>query len=178
MQQEGRLPDVLVACVNGGSNAIGLFYPFLKERDVRMIGVEAAGLGLSGTMHAATITAGAVGVLHGNRTYLLQDEMGQIRETHSIAAGLDYPGVGPELAWLKDNGRVEFTTVTDAEALEAFRLLSETEGIIPALESAHAVAYAAKLAPTLPREQVMIVNLSGRGDKDMQTVARALGVNL
>ncbi len=178
MQQEGRLPDVLVACVNGGSNAIGLFYPFLKEHSVRMIGVEAAGLGLSGTMHAATITAGAVGVLHGNRTYLLQDEMGQIRETHSIAAGLDYPGVGPELAWLKDTGRAEYTTVTDAEALDAFRLLSETEGIIPALESAHAIAYAAKLAPTLTHEQVMIVNLSGRGDKDMQTVARALGVNL
>jgi len=129
-------------------------------------------------MHAATITAGAVGVLHGNRTYLLQDEMGQIRETHSIAAGLDYPGVGPELAWLKDIGRAEYTAITDAEALDAFKLLSESEGIIPALESAHAVAFAAKLAPMLAREQVMIVNLSGRGDKDMQTVARALGVNL
>jgi len=178
MQQEGRLPDVLVACVNGGSNAIGLFYPFLKDRGVRMIGVEAAGLGLSGSMHAATITAGVVGVLHGNRTYLLQDEMGQIRETHSIAAGLDYPGVGPELAWLKDSGRAEYTAVTDTEALDGLKLLSETEGIIPALESAHAVAYAAKLAPALSREQVMIVNLSGRGDKDMQTVARALGVEL
>jgi len=178
MQHEGRLPDVLVACVNGGSNAIGLFYPFLKDSGVRMIGVEAAGLGLNGMMHAATINAGAVGVLHGNRTYLLQDEMGQIRETHSIAAGLDYPGVGPELAWLKDSGRAEYTAVTDAEALDGLKLLSETEGIIPALESAHAVAYAAKLAPTLAREQVMIVNLSGRGDKDMQTVARALGVNL
>jgi tryptophan synthase beta chain len=178
MRQEGRLPDVLVACVNGGSNAIGLFYPFLKERGVRMIGVEAAGAGLGGSMHAATITAGAVGVLHGNRTYLLQDEMGQIRETHSIAAGLDYPGVGPELAWLKDIGRAEYTAITDAEALDAFKLLSESEGIIPALESAHAVAFAAKLAPMLAREQVMIVNLSGRGDKDMQTVARALGVNL
>ncbi|MBV8361191.1 MAG: tryptophan synthase subunit beta [Deltaproteobacteria bacterium] len=174
MQHEGRLPDVLVACVNGGSNAIGLFYPFLKDNNVRMIGVEAAGLGLSGSMHAATITAGAVGVLHGNRTYLLQDEMGQIRETHSIAAGLDYPGVGPELAWLKDSRRAEYTTITDAEALDSLKLLSETEGIIPALESAHAVGYAAKLAPTLPREQVMIVNLSGRGDKDMQTVVRAL----
>jgi tryptophan synthase beta chain len=178
MQKERRLPDVLVACVNGGSNAIGLFYPFLKDRGVRMIGVEAAGLGLSGPMHAATITAGAVGVLHGNRTYLLQDEMGQIRETHSIAAGLDYPGVGPELAWLKDSGRAEYVTVTDAEAVEGLKMLSEAEGIIPALESAHAVAYAAKLAPTLPQEQVMIVNLSGRGDKDMQTVARALGVEL
>jgi tryptophan synthase beta chain len=178
MQQEGRLPDVLVACVNGGSNAIGLFYPFLKDRAVRMIGVEAAGLGLSGSMHASTITAGVVGVLHGNRTYLLQDEMGQIRETHSIAAGLDYPGVGPELAWLKDSGRAEYTAVTDAEALDALKLLSETEGIIPALESAHAVGFAAKLAPTLPREQVMIVNLSGRGDKDIQIVARASGVEL
>ena len=178
MQQEGRLPDVLVACVNGGSNAIGLFHPFLKDRGVRMIGVEAAGLGLSGSMHAATITAGVVGVLHGNRTYLLQDEMGQIRETHSIAAGLDYPGVGPELAWLKDSARAEYTAVTDTDALDGLKLLSETEGIIPALESAHAVAYAAKLAPALSREQVMIVNLSGRGDKDMQTVARALGVEL
>jgi tryptophan synthase beta chain len=178
MQREGRLPDVLVACVNGGSNAIGLFHPFLKDNGVRMIGVEAAGLGLGGSMHAATITAGAVGVLHGNRTYLLQEEMGQIRETHSIAAGLDYPGVGPELAWLKDSGRAEYATVTDAEALDALKLLSETEGIIPALESAHAVAHAVKLASTLSREQVMIVNLSGRGDKDMQTVARALGVDL
>ncbi len=178
MQREGRLPDVLVACVNGGSNAIGLFYPFLKDRGVRMIGVEAAGLGLSGSSHAATINAGVVGVLHGNRTYLLQDEMGQIRETHSIAAGLDYPGVGPELAWLKDSGRAEYTAVTDAEALDGLKLLSETEGIIPALESAHAVALAAKLAPTLSKEQVMIVNLSGRGDKDMQTVARSLGVSL
>jgi tryptophan synthase beta chain len=178
MQRERRLPDVLVACVDGGSNAIGLFYPFLRDSGVRMIGVEAAGLGLGGPMHAATITAGAIGVLHGNRTYLLQDEMGQIRETHSIAAGLDYPGVGPELAWLKDSGRAEYATVTDAEAVAGLKLLSEEEGIIPALESAHAVAYAAKLAPTLPQEQVMIVNLSGRGDKDMQTVARALGVEL
>jgi tryptophan synthase beta chain len=178
MQREGKLPNVLVACVNGGSNAIGLFHPFLKDHGVRLIGVEAAGLGLAGSMHAATITAGVVGVLHGNRTYLLQDEMGQIRETHSIAAGLDYPGVGPELAWLKDSGRAQYASVTDAEAVEGLRLLSQTEGIIPALESAHAVAYAAKLAPTLPREQVMIINLSGRGDKDMQTVARALGVEL
>ena len=175
---EGRLPDVLIACVNGGSNAIGLFYPFIKDTAVRMIGVEAAGLGLSGPMHAATITAGSVGVLHGNRTYLLQDEMGQIRETHSIAAGLDYPGVGPELAWLKETGRAEFVAVTDAEALEALKTLSETEGIIPALESSHAMAYAAKLAPTLPREQVIVINLSGRGDKDMGTVAKAFGVTL
>ncbi|MGO9264992.1 MAG: tryptophan synthase subunit beta [Candidatus Binataceae bacterium] len=175
---EGRLPDVIVACVNGGSNAIGIFYPFLKDRGVRFIGVEAAGLGLNGPQHAATMTAGSVGVLHGNKTYLLQDEMGQIRETHSIAAGLDYPGVGPELAWLKDTGRAEYVAVTDAEALDALKLLSETEGIIPALESSHAIAYAAKLAPKLPKEQVMIVNLSGRGDKDMQTVARAFGVTL
>src|SRR6202049_790009 len=175
---EGRLPDVLIACVNGGSNAIGLFHPFIKDAAVRMIGVEAAGLGLSGPMHAATITAGSVGVLHGNRTYLLQDEMGQIRETHSIAAGLDYPGVGPEHAWLKDTGRAEYVAVTDAEALEALKTLSETEGIIPALESSHAVAYATKLAPTLPREQVVVVNLSGRGDKDMGTVAKAFGVTI
>jgi tryptophan synthase beta chain len=176
--KEGRLPDVLIACVNGGSNAIGLFYPFIKDVNVRMIGVEAAGLGLNGPSHAATLNAGSVGVLHGNLTYLLQDEMGQIRETHSIAAGLDYPGVGPEHAWLKDTGRAQYVAVTDAEALEGLKLLSETEGIIPALESAHAVAYAAKLAPTLPREQVIVVNLSGRGDKDMQTVAQALGVSL
>ena len=175
---EGRLPDVLIACVNGGSNAIGLFYPFIKDTAVRMIGVEAAGLGLNGPMHAATITAGSVGVLHGNRTYLLQDEMGQIRETHSIAAGLDYPGVGPELAWLNETGRAEYVAVTDQEALAALRLLSETEGIIPALESSHAIAYVAKLAPTLPREQVVVVNLSGRGDKDMGTVAKAFGVTL
>jgi tryptophan synthase beta chain len=178
LEKEQRLPDVLIACVNGGSNAIGLFYPFINDPDVRMIGVEAAGLGLSGPMHAATMTAGSVGVLHGNRTYLLQDEMGQIRETHSIAAGLDYPGVGPEHAWLKDSRRAEYVAVTDAEALDALKLLSETEGIIPALESSHALAYAAKLAPALSKEQVMIVNLSGRGDKDMQTVARAFGVTL
>jgi len=178
LTHEGRLPDVLIACVNGGSNAIGLFYPFLKDAAVRMIGVEAAGLGISGPMHAATITAGSVGVLHGNRTYLLQDEMGQIRETHSIAAGLDYPGVGPEHAWLKDTGRADYVTVTDNEALEALKMLSETEGIIPALESSHAVAYAVKLASTLPREQVIVVNLSGRGDKDMGTVAKAFGVTI
>ncbi|MGH7933147.1 MAG: tryptophan synthase subunit beta, partial [Candidatus Binataceae bacterium] len=177
-QHEGRLPDVLIACVNGGSNAIGLFYPFIKDSGVRMVGVEAAGLGISGPMHAATLSAGSVGVLHGNRTYLLQDEMGQIRETHSIAAGLDYPGVGPEHSWLKDSGRAEYVAVSDAEALDALKLLSESEGIIPALESSHAIAYAVKLAPALSREQVIIVNLSGRGDKDMQTVAQALGVSL
>ena len=173
-----RLPDVLVACVNGGSNAIGLFYPFIKDAAVRMIGVEAAGLGISGPHHAATITTGSVGVLHGNKTYLLQDELGQVRETHSIAAGLDYPGVGPEHSWLHDIGRAEYTSVTDAEALDALKTLSETEGIIPALESSHAVAHAIKLAPQLAKEQIMIVNLSGRGDKDMQSVAKALGVTL
>jgi tryptophan synthase beta chain len=166
IQHEKRLPDVLIACVNGGSNAIGLFYPFIKERNVQMIGVEAAGLGLNGPSHAATLTAGSVGVLHGNRTYLLQDEMGQIRETHSIAAGLDYPGVGPEHAWLKDTGRASYVTATDAEALDALKALSETEGIIPALESAHAIAHAMRLAPTMARDSIMIVNLSGRGDKD------------
>jgi tryptophan synthase beta chain len=177
-RHEGRLPDVIVACVNGGSNAIGIFYPFIRDASVRLIGVEAAGLGLNGPNHAATMTAGSIGVLHGNKTYLLQDEMGQIRETHSIAAGLDYPGVGPEHAWLKDTGRAEYVPATDAEALDALKMLSETEGIIPALESSHAMAYAIKLAPTLPKEQIMIVNLSGRGDKDMQTVARAFGVTL
>ncbi len=175
---ENRLPDVLIACVNGGSNAIGLFYPFLKDSGVRMIGVEAGGLGLNGPMHAATLNCGSVGVLHGNRTYLLQDELGQVRETHSIAAGLDYPGVGPEHSYLKDIGRAEYATATDAEALDGLKTLSETEGIIPALESAHAVAHAVKLAPTLAREQIVIVNLSGRGDKDMQSVAKALGVSL
>src|SRR5271156_6611066 len=178
LAKENRLPDVLVACVNGGSNAIGLFYPFIKDTGVKLIGVEAAGLGISGPHHAATITAGTVGVLHGNKTYLLQDELGQIRETHSIAAGLDYPGVGPEHSWLNDVGRAEYTSVTDAEALDALKLLSETEGIIPALESSHAVAHAIKLAPQMAKEQIMIVNLSGRGDKDMQTVAKAFGVTV
>jgi tryptophan synthase beta chain len=178
LKREGRLPDVIVACVNGGSNAIGIFYPFLKDASVRLVGVEAAGLGISGPMHAATMALGNVGVLHGSKSYLLQDELGQVRETHSIAAGLDYPGVGPEHAWLKDNGRAEYHAVTDAEALEALKLLSETEGIIPALESSHALAHAFKLAPTLSKEQIMIINLSGRGDKDMQSVASALGVEL
>src|SRR5580658_9286906 len=178
LAKEKRLPDVLVACVNGGSNAIGLFYPFIKDADVKMVGVEAAGLGLNTSSHAATINAGSIGVLHGNKTYLLQDELGQIRETHSIAAGLDYPGVGPELAYLNQSGRAQYVSVTDAEALDALKLLSESEGIIPALESSHAVAYAVKLAPTLARKQVIVVNLSGRGDKDMQTVAQAFNVAL
>src|SRR5271167_3106341 len=154
LKHEGRLPDALVACVNGGSNAIGLFYPFIGDKDVRMYGVEAGGLGLNGPSHAATLTAGSVGVLHGNRTYLLQDELGQIRETHSIAAGLDYPGVGPEHAWLKDTGRASYVTATDAEALDALKVLSQTEGIIPALESAHAVAHTIRLAPTMPRDSI------------------------
>ncbi len=178
IKKEGRLPDVIVACVNGGSNAIGIFYPFIKDKKVRLVGVEAAGLGISGPMHAATMALGQVGVLHGSKSYLLQDELGQVRETHSIAAGLDYPGVGPEHSYLKDGGRAEYHSVTDAEALDALKTLSENEGIIPALESAHALAHAFKLAPTLPKEQIMIVNLSGRGDKDMQTVATAFGVSL
>jgi tryptophan synthase beta chain len=178
LQHEGRLPDVLIACVNGGSNAIGLFYPFLKDAGVQMIGVEAGGLGLNGPSHAATLNTGSVGVLHGNRTYLLQDELGQIRETHSIAAGLDYPGVGPEHSYLKDVKRAEYVAATDAEALDALKILSETEGIIPALESAHAVAHAIKLAPTLAKDQIVIINLSGRGDKDMHTVSKAFGVSI
>jgi tryptophan synthase beta chain len=178
LQKENRLPDALVACVNGGSNAIGLFYPFIKEAGVKMIGVEAAGLGLNTASHAATINAGSVGVLHGNKTYLLQDELGQIRETHSIAAGLDYPGVGPELAYLNQIGRAQYVAVSDAEALDALKLLSETEGIIPALESSHAIAHATKLAPTMRKDEVMIINLSGRGDKDMHTIAGAMGANL
>jgi tryptophan synthase beta chain len=178
VQKENRLPDVLVACVNGGSNAIGLFYPFIKDAAVAMVGVEAAGLGLNTVSHAATINAGTVGVLHGNKTYLLQDELGQIRETHSIAAGLDYPGVGPELAYLNESGRAKYVAVTDAEALDALKLLSQTEGIIPALESSHAVAHAVKLAPTMSKDQLMIINLSGRGDKDMHTIAGALGAQL
>jgi tryptophan synthase beta chain len=176
LQKEKRLPDILVACVNGGSNAIGLFYPFIDDSGVKMVGVEAGGLGLNTPSHAATISQGSVGVLHGNKTYLLQDELGQIRETHSIAAGLDYPGVGPELAYLHDTGRAHYAAVTDAEALDGFKLLSETEGIIPALESSHAIAHAAKIAASMSKDQIMIINLSGRGDKDMHTVAKAFGV--
>ena len=172
----GRQPDAILACVGGGSNAMGAFYPYIPHRDVRLIGVEAGGLGLHTGKHAATLCAGKPGVLHGNRTYLMQDENGQIIETHSISAGLDYPGVGPEHAWLKDTGRAEYVSVTDDEALEAFHLTCRLEGIIPALESSHAVAHALKLAATLPREQVLLVNLSGRGDKDMNTVARHSGI--
>ncbi len=175
---EGRLPDALVACVGGGSNAMGLFHPFMEDPSVAMYGVEAAGRGLDSGEHAATLARGQVGVLHGNKTYLLQDELGQIRTTHSISAGLDYPGVGPEHSYLKEVGRVRYAAATDDAAIAGLRLLTETEGIIPALESAHAIAFAAQLAPTLDKEKVVIVNLSGRGDKDMATVAAHLGVTL
>lgn len=170
LQQTGSLPNALVACVGGGSNAIGLFHPFLTDTTVAMYGVEAAGDGLSTGRHAAPLNAGSPGVLHGNRTYLMQDANGQILDTHSISAGLDYPGVGPEHSWLKDLGRVNYVAITDAEAIAAFHGLTRIEGIIPALESSHALAYAAKLAPTLDSKQIIIVNLSGRGDKDMHTV--------
>jgi tryptophan synthase beta chain len=175
---EGRLPDVAVACIGGGSNAMGMFHPFLEDEQVRLVGVEAAGLGVETGKHAASITAGSVGVLHGNKTYLLQDEEGQIRHAHSISAGLDYPGVGPEHAHLSRTGRAEYVSVTDAEALEGFRLLTELEGIIPALESSHAVVQVLKMAPTLPKDAVVVVCLSGRGDKDIHTVAEAMGVEL
>ncbi len=175
---EGRLPDALVACVGGGSNAMGLFHPFLDDSSVALYGVEAAGHGLDSGEHAATLARGQVGVLHGSKTYLLQDELGQIRGTHSISAGLDYPGVGPEHSHLKETGRVRYVAASDQEAIGGLQLLTETEGIIPALESAHAVAFVARLAPTLDRSKVVVVNLSGRGDKDMATVAAHLGVTL
>lgn len=174
----GRQPDALVACVGGGSNAIGLFYPYIDDSTVRLIGVEAAGKGIETKQHAATLSTGKPGVLHGNRTYLIQDENGQIVETHSISAGLDYPGVGPEHAWLKDCGRAEYVAITDDEALQAFHDLCRYEGIMPALESSHALAYAAKYAPTLPKDKLLLVNLSGRGDKDMATVAQMSGLSL
>jgi tryptophan synthase beta chain len=178
LEAEGRLPDTLVACIGGGSNAMGLFHPFLDETGMRIIGVEAGGEGLETGRHAASMAGGEPGVLHGNRTYLLQDKDGQITEAHSISAGLDYPGVGPEHAWLKDTGRVEYVPITDQESLDAFQLCSKLEGIIPALESAHALAYVAKLAPKLPRDHVIVVCLSGRGDKDIFTVADRLGATL
>ena len=178
MEEEGRLPDSLVACIGGGSNAMGLFYPFLDDTDVRIIGVEAAGKGLDSEEHAASLTGGRAGVLHGNKTYLLQDDDGQILEAYSISAGLDYPGIGPEHAWLHETKRVEYVSATDAEALEAFQLCSRLEGIIPALEPSHALAHVAKIAPDLPRDHIMVVNLCGRGDKDVFTVAEALGVEL
>jgi tryptophan synthase beta chain len=172
----GRQPDAVIACVGGGSNAMGIFYPYIPVAGVKLIGVEASGHGLESGKHSASLTAGRSGVLHGNRTYLLQDENGQVIETHSISAGLDYPGVGPEHAWLKDSGRAEYATITDAEALQAFHDLCHYEGIIPALESSHALAHAAKLAPTLAVDKILLVNLSGRGDKDMHTVAEKSGI--
>jgi len=176
--KEKRLPDYLVACVGGGSNSMGLFYPFLKDRRVKMIGVEAGGLGLGSGKHSATIQRGEVGVLHGSKSYVLQDDRGQITETHSVAAGLDYPGVGPELSYLRDCGRVQFDSATDAQAIDSIKFLAEIEGIIPALESAHAISVVRRLAPGLSKGQVIIVNLSGRGDKDMITVGDYLGVKL
>ena len=172
----GRQPDAVLACVGGGSNAMGIFHAYIPDTKVRLVGVEAGGKGIETGKHAATLSAGTPGVLHGNRTYLMQDADGQILDTHSISAGLDYPGVGPEHAWLKDSGRAEYVSVTDDEALHAFHTLCRTEGIIPALESSHALAYAMKLAPTMGRDKILLVNLSGRGDKDMHTVAQASGI--
>ena len=178
LAREGRLPDVAVACIGGGSNAMGLFHPFLDDSSVRLIGVEAAGHGLDTHQHAASLSRGRPGVLHGNRTYLLQDADGQIEEAHSISAGLDYPGIGPEHSWLHDIKRVEYVAATDEEALEAFQLCTRTEGIIPALEPAHAIAHVAKIAPTMRRDDIILMNLCGRGDKDIFTVADRLGVKL
>ena len=178
MAAEGRLPDAIVAAIGGGSNAMGIFHPFLDDPDVRLIGVEAAGCGLDSGRTAASIERGKPGVLHGNRTYLLQDGDGQITEAHSISAGLDYPGVGPEHSWLNDIGRADYVGATDQEALDAFQLCTRTEGIIPALESAHAIAYAAKIAPDMAKDKILVVNISGRGDKDIFTVAEHLGVKL
>ena len=175
-EQCARQPDAVIACVGGGSNAIGIFHPYIPYSSVRLIGVEAAGEGIETGRHAASLTVGRSGVLHGSRTYLLQDKNGQIIETHSISAGLDYPGVGPEHAWLKDTGRAEYVTITDDEALQAFHMLCRREGIIPALESSHALAYASKIAPNLPKDQILLVNLSGRGDKDIHTVAEKSGI--
>jgi tryptophan synthase beta chain len=174
LEMEGRLPDSLVACIGGGSNAMGLFHPFLDDEDVRVIAVEASGEGIETGRHAASLSAGSPGVLHGNRTYLLQDEDGQIKEAHSISAGLDYPGIGPEHAWLHDIGRAEYVSVTDAEAVAAFQLCTKKEGIIPALESSHAIAHAARIAGDLPKDHLMVINLSGRGDKDLDSVGRYL----
>lgn len=178
LAQTGHLPDALIACVGGGSNAIGLFYPFINDESVKLIGVEAAGDGVETGRHSAPLCAGKPGVLHGNRTYLMSDEDGEVIETHSISAGLDYPGVGPEHAWLKDTGRAQYVNITDTEALEGFHALTRMEGIIPALESAHAMAYTMKLAPTMRKDEIIIINLSGRGDKDMQTMAKREGIEL
>ncbi len=178
LEQTGRLPDALVACVGGGSNAIGLFHPFLEDSDVAMYGVEGGGEGVETGRHAAPLCAGSPGVLHGNRTYLMEDRDGQIIETHSVSAGLDYPGVGPEHAWLKDSGRARYVAVTDKQALEAFHELTRTEGIMPALESSHALAYVAQLAPNMNKDQIVVINLSGRGDKDIHTVAALEGIEV
>ena len=178
MEREGRLPDMIVAAVGGGSNAIGLFHPFLDDESVRIVGVEAGGKGLDGKEHCASLTAGSPGVLHGNRTYLLQDSDGQIEEGHSISAGLDYPGIGPEHSWLKDNGRVEYVPIMDDEALEAFQRLTRVEGIIPALEPSHALAEVIKRAPAMGKDEIIVMNLCGRGDKDVFTAAKHLGVEL
>ncbi|MBL6787011.1 MAG: pyridoxal-phosphate dependent enzyme, partial [PS1 clade bacterium] len=178
MEREGRLPDSLVACLGGGSNAMGLFHPFLDDSDIRVIGVEAGGLGLSTPDHAASLAGGTPGVLHGNRTYLLQDDDGQIIEGHSISAGLDYPGIGPEHAFLRDVGRVEYVSATDREALDAFQLITRLEGIIPALEPSHALAHVGKIAPGLPSDHLLVMNMCGRGDKDVFSVADHLGVSL
>jgi tryptophan synthase beta chain len=178
MEAEGRLPDSLVACIGGGSNSIGLFHPFLDDPGVRLYGVEAAGLGLDSGKHAASIAGGRPGVLHGNRTYLLQNDDGQITDAHSISAGLDYPGIGPEHSWLHETGRVEYVAASDAQALDAFQLCSRLEGIIPALEPAHALAFVAELAPKLPKEHIICMNLCGRGDKDIFAVAQILGIDL
>jgi tryptophan synthase beta chain len=178
MKAEGRLPDTLVACIGGGSNAMGLFHPFLDDKTVRIVGVEAGGKGIDTGEHAASLTGGRPGVLHGNRTYLLQDREGQITEAHSISAGLDYPGIGPEHSWLKEVGRVEYVSATDGEALEAFQALCKLEGIIPALEPAHALAHVMKLAPTLPKDNLLVMNLCGRGDKDVFAVAERLGLKI
>ena len=177
LEREGRLPDLLVAAIGGGSNAIGLFHPFLDDKDVQMLGIEAAGHGLD-KQHAASLAGGSPGILHGNKTYLLQDEDGQIDEAHSISAGLDYPGIGPEHAWLRDIGRVQYDSVTDTEALSAFQLLCRTEGIIPALEPSHALAAVARIAPKMAADKLIVANLCGRGDKDIFTVAEALGVQM
>jgi tryptophan synthase beta chain len=178
LKAEGRLPDTLVAAVGGGSNAIGLFHPFLDDADVAMVGVEAAGLGIDSGKHAASLTGGGPGILHGNKTYLLQDEDGQITEAHSISAGLDYPGIGPEHSWLHESGRVRYVPITDRQALDAFQLCCRLEGIIPALESSHALAALPELTRTMDEDRIIVVNVSGRGDKDIFTVADALGVKL
>ena len=178
MEKEGRLPDSLVACIGGGSNAMGLFYPFLDDREVAITGVEAAGHGIETGEHAASLTGGRPGVLHGNRTYLLQDEDGQINDAHSISAGLDYPGIGPEHSWLHDSGRVTYTSVTDKEALAAFQVCTRLEGILPALEPSHALAHVLRTAPDLPKDHLLVMNMCGRGDKDVFTIAAAFGVEL